>query len=154
MAAPTNTYDSLTDLSLGQVPQVDDPALYTALLDIHNAIESLLKSSDAGAVPANDFVAKFRNNTAVSIDYIVQVTDGTVEVDASAGNILIALHPISEGIGYRYDIKRVDTTFLNKVTLLGDGTELIDGRAAGINISTKSSYTVKANETNTGWNII
>lgn len=48
MTAPTNTYNSNTDLSLGQVPQVDDPDLYKALLDIHNAIESLLKSSDQG----------------------------------------------------------------------------------------------------------
>jgi hypothetical protein len=48
MGAPTNTYDSNTELSLGQVPDVDDPQVYRALLDIHNAIENLLTNSDAG----------------------------------------------------------------------------------------------------------
>jgi hypothetical protein len=49
MPAPTNTYNSKTDLSLGQLTNINDPALYTALLDIHNAIETLLTSSDAGS---------------------------------------------------------------------------------------------------------
>jgi hypothetical protein len=50
MAAPDNTYNSSTNLSLGQVPQVEDEALYTDLLDVHNAIETLLKSSDKNAI--------------------------------------------------------------------------------------------------------
>lgn len=43
----SQTYDSLTDLGLGAVPMVEDQALYQELLDIHNALESLLTISDA-----------------------------------------------------------------------------------------------------------
>ena len=154
MTAPTNTYNSTTDLSLGNIPQVDDPEMYQALLDLHNAIEILLTSAD-GALAL--FVDKYRNNTAVAIGdspYTVLTTDGTIEVDASAGDITIFLHPISAGPGYRYQIKRIDTVTTNSVTLLGDGLELVDAHAAGINISTLSSYTVKANEDEDGWNIL
>lgn len=152
MPAPINTYDSNTDLSLGQVPQVDDPILYEALLDIHNAIENLLTSSDEGDAVFTAYIDKQRNNTLVIADYTIVETDGTIEVDASAGDIVITASPILGFEGYRYDVKRIDTVTANKVTLVGDGAELIDGRASGINISTKSSYTIKA--TLIGWNII
>lgn len=154
MPAPSSTYDSLTDLSLGQVPQVDDDDQYRELLDIHNAIEALLTSSDSGSAEFTTFLAKFRNFSAppITANYTVLATDGTVRVDASAGDIIVTLLPIASGVGYRYNIKRIDTVTTNKVTLLGNGTELIDAHAAGINISTLSSYTVKANDI--GWDII
>lgn len=154
MAAPINTHNSNTDLSLGQVPQVDDPVLYQELLDIHNAIEALLTSSDAGDAIALAYIAKKRNfsNPPVDSNYTVLITDGTIRVDASAGDVTVTMHPIASGLGFSYEIKRIDTVTTNKVTLVGDGTELIDGHASGINISTKSSYTVKAN--NVGWDII
>jgi len=152
MPAPTNTYDSNTDLSLGQVPQVEDPVLYEALLDIHNAIETLLTGSDDADAVFVAYIAKQRNNTLVTADYTIVETDGTIEVDASAGDIIITAQPVTGFEGYRYDVKRIDLITTNKVTLIGDGTELIDGRVDGINISTKSSYTIKA--TLTGWNII
>lgn len=154
MGAPTNTYNSLTELSLGQIPQVDDPDLYTVILDIHNAIEAILQSSDDADAIITTYIDKQRNNTAISDDYTVLVTDGTVEVDASAGDIIVTLHPVSEGKGFRYNIKRIDLVPTNKVTLLGDGAELVDDKPLGINISTKSSYTVKANDDEDGWNII
>lgn len=152
MAAPNSTYNSNTDLSLGQVPQVEDEDLYIELLDIHNAIESLLKSSDSADGIALAYILKQRNNTEVITDYTVQITDGTIEVDASAGDITITLHPVADGEGYRYNIKRTDLVTTNTVTLVGNGIELIDDRANGIKVSTKSSYTVKSNRT--GWNII
>jgi len=154
MGAPTNTYNSLTELSLGQIPQVDDDDLYIALLDIHNALEAILQSSDDADAIFAAYITKQRNNTAVNADYTVLVTDGTVEVDATAGDIIVTLHPVSEGKGFRYNIKRIDLVPANKVTLLGDGLELVDDRALGIKISTKSSYTVKANDDEDGWNII
>lgn len=151
MAAPTNTYDSNTDLSIGYVPQVDDPDLYRELLDIHNALEITLTSTgDLAALFA--FLAKFRSVTDISADYTILVTDGTIRVDATAGDITVTMPLIADGAGYRYDIKRVDTVTTNKVTIVGDGTELIDTRAGGINLSTFSSYTIKANDT--GWDII
>lgn len=41
-------YASITSLNLGSVPDVDDPVVYQALLDIHNALEILLQSKDTG----------------------------------------------------------------------------------------------------------
>lgn len=154
MTAPINTYSSATDLSLGQVPQVEDEDLYTALLDMHNAIETLLKGSDNTNAVFLAYLTKTRNNTAISGDYIIKETDGTIEVDASGGDITITALSVLGFDGYRYDIKRVDEVPSNKVTVVGTGTELIDGRADGINLSTKSSYTIKANEAEDGYNII
>jgi len=155
MPAPSSTYNSLTDLSLGQIPPegLDDPAiLYQELLDLHNAIEALLTSSDEGAADFTTFIDKFRNNTNISADYTVLITDGTVRVDASAGDVIITLHPVSAGLGYRYDIKRVDEELSTSVTLLGDGTEFIDGKLDGIDIDVLDSIAVKAHDT--GWDII
>jgi len=153
MASPISTYDSDIDLNLGQVPlEIEDPVVYQELLDIHNAIESLVTHSDVGDEAFAAYILKQRNNTEVSADYTILITDGTIEVDASGGDIIVTAHPVVEGEGFKYNIKRVDLVTANKVTLVGDGTELIDGRADGIKISTKSSYTIKSNDT--GWNII
>jgi len=154
MANPTNTYNSNTNLALGAVPNVKDPELYVALLDIHNALEILLTASDADYAEFLAFLTKYRQNTPVAADYSILPTDGTIEVDASAGDITITLHPVASGIGFRYQVKRIDTVTANTVTLLGDGTEYIDGHTAGIKVSTLSSYTVKANYDEDGWNII
>jgi len=156
MAAPINTYNSVTNLSLGNIPQVDDPVIYQALLDVHNALEILVTEVDDVDGIFAAFIAKFRKSTAAVADYTVLPTDGTIEVDASTGDIIITLHPVADGEGHRYDIKRVDVVAANTVTLVGDSAaaELIDNRAAGIKISTGSSYTVKTNEALTGWVII
>lgn len=143
--APTNTYGSNTDLALGHVPQVEDPVLYNELLDIHNAIETLIKSSDEGSALPTAVIT-------VTEDYTIQVGDGTIRVDASAGvNIIITLPPAT-GSGRRYEIKKINGIPLARVVLVGDGTQLVDGRADGIRISLKSSYTVK--DVGTGWDII
>ena len=152
MGAPTNTHNSETDLSLGQVPQVEDQVLYEALLDIHNAIEALLTSSDDGDEFLQAYVDKQRNNTTVTENYTVLTTDGTVRVNAAAGDITITLHPVLDFEGYLYRIKRIDSVTTSKVTLVGNGLELVDERADGINVSTLSSYTVKAHLT--GWDIV
>jgi len=151
---PVNTYGSATDLSLGHVPPIDDPILYQELLDIHNAIETLLTGSDDADAIFTEFIAKYRRFSIPPItdDYTVLITDGTVRVDASGGDITITMHPIIEGLGYTYNIKRIDLVTSSKVTIVGDGPELIDGRANGINLSTKSSYQVKTHDT--GWDII
>jgi len=162
--APINTYASDTDLSLGQVPQVDDPVLYQELLSIHNALEILLTSSDSADEALLAFMAKFRATTKVSSDYQVLITDGTVLVDASLQDVVVTLPKLEDGavLGYRYDIKRVDSApSAYKVTLIGGLTEvagaeeLIDEHAAGVFISPLSSYTVKSDsEDNSMWSII
>jgi len=154
MSAPINTYDSNTKLSLGNVPDIEDPRIYEALLDIHNALEAILSASDDGDAIAAAFIAKFRaySSPAVTSDYTVLPTDGTVRVDASSGPVTVTLPAVAAIPGYRFDIKRIDSAPANAVVLQGDGAELVDGRAGGIRISTKSSYTVKAHDT--GWDII
>ena len=158
MAETPSTYSSGTDLSLGQVPiEITDPVLYTELLDIHNAIETLLKGSDEADAVFAAFIAKFRNNTIVTEDYTITPDDGTIEIDASANDINITLPnlsaPEADLEGYRFDLKRIDTVPTFKVVFTGS-PELVDGHASGVRISTKSSYTVKANDLNNGWNII
>lgn len=151
---PSNTYNSGSDLSLAQVPQVDDPEIYDALLDLHNALESLITGNGSSVGNTTAYVTKVRNNTIVNESYIVLETDGTILVDATLATsaIVITLHGVFGLEGFTYNIKRVDTNTAHTVTIVGDGTELIDDRADGIKLSTKSSYTVKA--TPTGWNII
>lgn len=146
------TYNSTTNLSLGQVPQVEDTQLYIELLNIHDALEIALVSNDDALDEIKAFIAKQKNLTDIVTDYTVLETDGTIRVDASAGNITVTMHPVADGIGLRYNIKRIDTVTTNKVTIVGDGVELIDTRANGINLSTFSSYTVKNNSIS--WDII
>ena len=152
--SPPTTYNSNTNLALGSIPQVDDPDTYEALLDIHNAIESLLKSSDIDLTTIFAYITKQRkfSSPVITSNYTVLTTDGTVRVDASGGDVIVTLHPVASGPGYKYNIKRVDETSGNSVTLLGDGAEPVDGHAAGVDISILSSYTVKAHDT--GWDII
>lgn len=150
--AVERTYSSSTNLNLGQVPQVDDPELYKALLDIHNAIEILLTSSDSVNAQLLAFLAKSRAINLVVADYIFLPEDGIVLVDASAGDVAITLHTVLDYLGYRAIVKRIDSVWANKVTIVGDGAELIDGHAAGVDVSPLASYTMSA--TATGWSII
>jgi len=147
MPAPINTYSSSTDLSIGHLPQGadDNPALYSELLDIHNALEILITSSDDKDDLSTAVIT-------VTENYTIKAGDGTIRVDASAGaNITVTLPPAISS-GRRYDIKKVAGIPFARVTLVGDGTQLVDGRSEGIRISLKSSYTVK--DIGTGWDII
>jgi len=146
------TYDSATDLGLGQVPQVADPILYEELLDIHNALEALLKGNDDIDAIFLAFLAKFRSVREVATDYLVDISDGTITVDASLGDIVITLHEASLLEGSQYNVKRIDNVPSFTVILVGHAAELIDGHVGGIKISTKSSYTVKSKSN--GWIII
>lgn len=154
MTTPTtNSYNSGVNLSLGQVPQVDDPELYRALLDIHNAIEILVTETDSDLESLTAFLIKFRNQAIVTdAAYTALPTDGVLLVDATDNSVTVTLHDVVGYIGYRLIVKRIDSVLANKVTLLGTGSQLIDGRAGGINVSSKSSYTVVA--TTNGWVII
>tara|TARA_R110000744_G_scaffold372015_2_gene483382 strand:+ start:18789 stop:19253 length:465 start_codon:yes stop_codon:yes gene_type:complete len=154
MAAPTNTYNSPTSLNLGQVPNdIEDESVYIALLDIHNAIEAILTSTDAGDTTFQAYLSKKRNVTEISASYTVATTDGEIRVDASGGSITITLPPVAGIKGYEFTIKRVDSVVTaNTVTIIGTGAELIDGHVGGIDVYLLSSYTVKA--TTSGWDII
>lgn len=153
MTAPTNTYSSDLRLALGQVPNgITDPVLYEELLAIHNAIEALITHTDEGDTSTDAYRDKRRNLKAVATDYLVLVTDGTILVNATSEDITISLDQVAIQLGYRYEIKRIDTNTAYKVDIVGNGTEYIDGHVDGVRLSTKSSYTVKA--TDTGWVIL
>jgi len=142
MAAPTNTYNSNTDLSLGQVPQVDDEDLYTALLDIHNAIEALVTSSDAGGGRARAF-------KIVTGDYTVTVNDHLILTDTTAGNITVTLPKINLAVGYDYTIKQVVGS--NETLIVGDSAlEPVDDDTSGITIDLLEAIPVK-NDGSSWW---
>jgi hypothetical protein len=148
----TTGYSSPTNLSLGQVPQVEDPELYKALLDIHNAIETLLMSSDGVNDVLLAFLYKSRAIRQVSASTVFTPEDGILLVDAAAGNVVVTLHSTVGYGGYRAIVKRIDNVPANTVTIIGDGAELIDSRVGGIKVSSQSSYTMSANATS--WSII
>ena len=58
MAAPINTYNSILELFLAQVPEgIEDPVVYQALLDLHNALEAVLTFSTENDTPShNDLI--------------------------------------------------------------------------------------------------
>ena len=141
------TYDSSTDLNLGQVPDVGDPILYRALLDIHNALENLVKGSDDIGNDFADFLKRYLKITAIGEDYLAVPADNTILVDATAGDITVTLPDAATTIGYPFTVKRIDTVRANKVTVVVEAGQLIDGRTNGINISSYSSYTFKSIET-------
>lgn len=116
MAAPTapiNTYGSTTDLSLGHLPlgADDNEELYRELLDIHNAIETLLKGSDNTDAVFVEFIAKQRSIRTETADYIITESDGTIELDGSSESVTASLPKASEIKGYTYSIKCIDDTF-------------------------------------------
>lgn len=154
--APTNTYDSSLDLALGHVPQGadDNNELYQELLDIHNAIEQLANLTGAtNSIPELlAYIAKQRNNTTVTGDYTVLITDGTIRVDASAGDVTITMHPVASGLGYKYYIKRIDTSSYEVLVLGDSGSELIDADDRGMRLASKGSRTLKSHSA--GWDIL
>lgn len=118
MAAPTNTYNSLTDLGLGQVPMVDDPILYEELLDIHNAIEKLLTSSDAGDTRAE-------NVRLIGTDSLLSSSDNVVLLDAVNNSVALTLLTAVDFTGYRFSLKCIGDTF--PCIILAEGAELLEG---------------------------
>ena len=147
MAAPINTYSSTVELNLGQVPQVDDPVLYTALLDIHNALEAILTASDGDYAEFLAFLAKYRKVVVTSAaNYLVTETDGTILVDASSNDVTVTLPAASAVSGARYNVKRIDTSSFTAL-LLGDGGEEIDGEVGGWTLDYLDNIPVKSADT-------
>ncbi len=137
MSAPTNTYDSQTDLFLGHVPEeIEDPVLYEELLAIHNAMETLLKSSDAGQ-ESNFSVVTVTGN------YTVVVGDVLILVDTTAGNVTITLPLAATTTGRPYEIVQIKGS--KETLIIGTGGELVDDDAGGITIDLLEALPVKSN---------
>lgn len=139
------TYSSNTELALGQVPTVDDPVLYEALLDIHNAIEAILTTSDGGGEEFLVFLDKYRKVKKVSGNYTVLATDSLVLVDITLGNAIITLPTGGAFAGYQFDIKAIADTLpsLFSCLIVGAGGAPVDDDAGGITIDALEAIPVK-----------
>lgn len=138
MTAPINTYNSSTDLNLGHVPQVDDPILYQALLDIHNAIESLVTGTEASSG------GSVRSTVTLTAgpSYLVLASDGIILTDTTAGNITVTLPATDVStIGRTYEIKQIKGD--NETLVIGDGTDPVDDDVTGITIDLLEAIAVK-----------
>jgi len=151
MATPSTlaNYESLIDLQLGSGPNVQDPEVHQALLDIHNALE-ILATHTAGSESALPYVLKQRTVLLVNASYTVLPTDGTIIVAANTADIIITLPPAADNPGYKYTVKCIDDTYAT--TVVGDGVETIDGYSDGIGLQKEDSMTVRSDGTN--WHII
>lgn len=78
---------------------------------------------------------------AVNANTTLDATFHKVSVDASGGNITIALPPAASRTGREYFIKKVDAS-ANTVTIDGDGAETIDGAATKVISNQNTSVTV------------
>lgn len=136
-------YNSNMNLNLSNIPTIEDGELYVALLDMHNALQNILAASPS----AGSFTLK------VSTDYSVMISDSTIEVDASAGDVVITLPSPAAAALSRYDIKRVDTEAANSVTVVSSDSGTLDD-AASVVLASKDSITVRANAELTGWLIL
>jgi hypothetical protein len=128
-----NEYQSEIDISLGQVPPVEDPLLYEALQELYSAVQILT----ANVQPIK---YTFKDVTAA---YTVGVYDQLVRADSTAGAMLVTLPLASTCIGKRYTIKRVDAS-ANAVTLAPTSPNLIDGSGSAITIATMAAIEVQA----------
>jgi len=144
---PTTEYENAVDLTLGNVPNnITDPAVYDALLTIHNAIESLADGSiTIIGGEFLDFITKFRATIVVTADYSPTLLDGTIFIDASANDVTITLPIASEVPGYRYDIKIIDDT--NVAAVAPTAGDLLDDDAADFIMYLHETITVKSDGT-------
>lgn len=64
--------------------------------------------------------------TTKTADYTATALNDVILADATSGNVVITLPPVSGNTGVHYTIKRIDGS-ANTVTVDGDGSETIDG---------------------------
>lgn len=149
MAAPINTYNSLTDLGLGQVPPVDDPLLYRELLDIHNAIETLLTSSDDGDSAITEYITKQRNVTTHTVDAVVSELEGTLLIDASSNPVTLTLLSAAAFLGYAFTFKCIDDTF--KADVIATPPDMLEEEVTSFELFKGEYIEVRSDGTN--WRI-
>jgi len=111
-------------------------------------LHDLWVRTGGGSDLINDFSTKYRNTTRVDFNqspYTVQTTDGLIETDTTLGDVTVNLHPVSQGVGYVYEIKQVAGN--NETLILGDGAEMIDSDSTGLTIDLLEAVSVKNNGT-------
>lgn len=146
MAAPTNTYNSTTNLSLGAVPQLEDPELYRALLDVHNAIEILLTNSDDTNAIFLAYITKQRKVNLVTGTYLIADTDGTILLNASTVQTIAYLPSAATYVGFSYRVKCVNDKY--GAFLSPSGAELLETENAPFELFEGEYVTVRSDGTN------
>lgn len=96
------------------------------------------------------------SGTPLTANYTATLTDHTLLVDATSGNLTITLPTAASAYnttsgGYVFTVKKIDTS-ANTVTIKGDGAETIDGVNTQVLSTQWMSYQVQSNGTN--WFII
>lgn len=155
--AGLSSYNSVTDIQLGNVPQVDDPTMYSALLEIYTAIEALTTAfSDteeglaARVAALENYVNARLNVVTITSDHTISITDGTIVVDASSNMVTVYLPQVSGYAGSEFNIKVKSAKY--GVFISPYLAETIDWSADDVQVYKHESVTLKA--TSDGWIII
>lgn len=136
---PIPSLNSFINIRLNSAPKVEDPGAYEALLDIHSAIEILIRSIDM-------FVTQYKAVATKSASYSMVKEDGMILASASAAAVVITL-PSAVGISGDIErVKAINTTFPVSVVPLGGQT--IDTSAAAIGLVLYAVLTVKSDGAN------
>jgi len=100
-----STYDSTTNLNLGQVPiGIQDPLVYDELMDIHNALETLLKGADSNILAnrvivsdSSTLAGDLLSNVEYFIDGIIDMQGESITVPSGGLHI----------VGYDFDTSKL-----------------------------------------------
>ncbi len=84
------------------------------------------------------------NIDTVTSNTTVDLTNGTILVDSSSGNIVITLPASAEANKKVYNIKKIDSSN-NTVTIDGESGELIDGASTAVITIQYESITIQSN---------
>lgn len=146
MTAPNTSYNSSTNLQLDNVPNVSDPEVYAALLELHVAIENFLRNFDESSASFAAYIAqRILVSEVKTADYSVLTTDGTIRLSGALTAISCTLYNAAEAAGKRHVFKCVDST--NTVTLTDVSGSGIDGAVGGWRLMEGDSITVQSNGT-------
>ena len=139
---------SSIDIFLNNVPEVSDPELYQALLEIHSAIEAILAVVSTGEdeVTPIEELERLKAIKVVNANYAMQNADGTVLVSSSLSDITISLPDASANLGVRYRVKVINDTFRSYVRALGLGT--IDNETGAFELFLMESLEVQSDGNN------
>lgn len=132
----TTFYTAGINLNIGQVPNnIQDPAVYQALLDIHNALEVLAQEGYTSDDTFNTFASKYFAATVVSgEDYVMSSSDVyTILVLTGDDDVTITLPPTDDVSGRHYTIKHVSGD--GTVIVKGEGDSTIDDSTYELDIS-------------------
>ena len=115
--------DSPINLGISSDPQVNDPLLYQALLELHNGLENLLQG-------LQNYIDRERAVTPVSnASYQVSYLEGLILADATSSAVTITLPPAASVPGLIFTVKH--TAGANSVTVQPDGG-MIDGSVSTV----------------------